>query len=160
MKIGDKVECPLGIGRIKSKDGERYSVILPNRYVEFFDEEELTNKEEYVKMKSFTKMDLTPGKHVVKTQDCTFYLVIEKDSEHRVLVTQNNESIPLESYDNNLLNLSWIGDSIIAVYEIASGELIKDIFCEDNLIEIWNRSKRIMTLKEVENILGYKVEIV
>lgn len=50
LHIGDKVECKLGVGRIKSRDGKRFSVILPNRYVEFFDRTELkhTDKEEYV----------------------------------------------------------------------------------------------------------------
>lgn len=107
---------------------------------------------------SFGKKDLVAGKHIVKLADGSVGLVVYAEDELFVLFEDNN-SMALRYQEEDLSFSESSYFDIVEVYKISSC-FISRIFDLAYHELVWQKNpKRKMSLKEIEEALGYSVEI-
>lgn len=102
---------------------------------------------------------LKPGM-VVELADKTKFLVVQKyDGE--LMFISNDDYDSVKYYDENLENTMTEECSIERIYISEQQKRLEYYMADDNLKLLWERkSKKKMTLAEIEAELGYKVEVV
>lgn len=108
---------------------------------------------------SFGKKDLVAGKHIVKLADGSVGLVVDMEDELWVMFEDDN-SMTLRDQEEDLSYSEESYFDIVEVYKVSSC-FISKIFNLDYHELVWKKNpKKKMTLKEIEEALGYSVEIV
>lgn len=141
---------------IKDDDGDFHTIDKAGDcFVEF---EYVHEEEECTKPSGFSKKDLVAGKHIVKLADGSVGLVVDMEDELRVLF-KDDDSMTLDYQEEDLSYSEDSNLNIVEVYEISSC-FISEIFKLDCHELVWQKNqKKKMTLKEIEEALGYSVEI-
>lgn len=105
--------------------------------------------------RDFSKSDLKNGM-IVETQKGTLLLVMNNT------LINNDNWVSLGHYYENLTRYEWMKDNyrdIVKIYTTNEKQCLGDMFKNKKLIwERFNRKK--ITLEEIEEQLGYKVEII
>lgn len=145
----------LGWIEVVDDDGDVSTIdITEHGYIDF----EWVEEENEAHSTSFSKKDLVAGKHIVKLADGSVGLVVYSQDELWVLFEDDN-CMTLRDQEEDL---SFSEDSyfdIVEVYEISSCFMSK-IFNLAYHDLVWQKNpKRKMSLKEIEEALGYSVEI-
>lgn len=134
-----------------SNQEKHYGVVEDCPYIFFEDELKLLKKE-------FTKSDLKNGM-IVELRNGFRGIVINDN-----LILGNKLYSELLNYNDDLsikYNLNGNDLDIIKVYTAWSYMGFEDYLKDDNLDIIWERQEsKKMTLKQVEEALGYKIEII
>lgn len=116
-------------------------------------------EEECTKPSGFSKKDLVAGKHIVKLADGSVGLVVYLGDELRVLF-EDDDSMTLSDQEEDLSYSEDSNLNIVEVYEIRS-RFISRIFDLAYHELVWQKNpKRKMTIEEIEEALGYNIEIV
>ena len=157
LKNGDGVgfnchKCPFSDinatnGKACYKNGYRFTglscsdVIVMESAIEF---------EKMIKGDTMTKSDLVVGKHVVKTREGKYYLVLENE-----LVGLNNYFGSCLKFHNEYLNYENCSHcDIVEIYVMKIGFILNNLKDETNLTSIWKRQEKSPTqlkLEELEN---------
>lgn len=107
------------------------------------------------------KTDLQVGM-VVETRCMGLYMVMPVDEPMEIILASYNGWASLANYNDDLTHRANQIFDIVKVYGFTSYETEPLEFELDNRKLLWERKEETkkMTVAEIENILGYKIEVV
>lgn len=107
------------------------------------------------------KEDLKVGM-VVKTREGGLYMLMRRDNVDYDLVLSNTRSwINFKNLNNDLTHILHEELDIMQVYGFVNNPTNTTIVSTDDRNILWERErKKKMTIAQIEDILGYKIEVV
>ena len=99
--------------------------------------------------------------YVVKLRNNQFMMVMETEDDGVILIGETGTWSELHNYGNDLAHYHNSNFNIVEVYGFTTVGCRALEVSKRNRELLWQRKeKRMMTVSEIENILGYEVEIV
>lgn len=107
------------------------------------------------------KEDLKIGMVVEDREGGLFMLMPHNNVDYDLVLSNRNSWIKFKNFNNDLTHSKFEDLDIMKVYGFTNYPVHTTIISTDNRKLLWKREEaKKMTVAEIENILGYKIEVV